>query len=1124
MSTWQIFSDAGKNYRWEPTGRVVPSKPQDDQNGAQVQPHDSSCRFPSMVDLLLQGCSKLLEDADEGNAGNSPIFRSGLGKSVVLKQSSIAKALSVLRDDDNDFGAINKGAEDAGENLCDLPNSLFHTGSGRTVNISSAGLFRAKKLLGLEEGDLQDKYEGFEHVRTPSINNKPYGWQNFLHLETSKDTNTIWIDSKSVSGASLNSTAGFMRRLSENEFDVNFMQSNTNDKSTKPPPIKFQTAGGRSLSVSNDALQRARSLLGDLEVGILSNEGDPNDPSLLFNERKTFDGTSSNKENEFCTPFNLLGTARGKHIPGVFTSPLRSSSKQGRSLVDSRNVISRSNLIKKFDEADHSFCELDSNASTVQQPLSNTNCAPNTPINDSRESCNGSKINQGGSLSGRPLVDISNRIDTAHTRSEKKRFGNRSSISPFKRPRSSKFCTPLKKDALYVSNGLSTLSSENSCRKRVVSTKYPFQAPRKSIKEYLGVPQLNQSMLEHLPEKVRWIKANNSSEYLFFDESGINCIGAEAFLHMLAQAGASMQHVSKEWVANHYKWIVWKLACYERYCPDNSAVKFLSVSNVLEELKYRYEREVNYGHRSAIKRILDGDALPSSMMVLCISAIYANNEHTIEAHPMALNVAENINVAKVELTDGWYSVDALLDVPLSKQLAFRKLSVGQKLRLWGAGLCGWAGPVSPLEASKTANLSLHINGTYRAHWAARLGFCKCVAAPLAFRCIKSNGGPVPCTLVGVTRIYPVLFKEKLSNGGSIVRSENMETKMVQLNNQRRSTVVEGILSEFQRETQSSHINNNSDGEEGARIFKMLEAAAEPELLMAEMSSEKLSLLASYQAKLEVTRQSDLEKSIKKALEDAGLGEREVTPFVRVRVVGVTSRTYQGKSSPKEGLITIWNPTEKQLKDLVEGQAYVIAGLAPVHSESDVLYLQGRGSTTTWQLLSALGSQQFEPFFNPRKSVLLSNLGEVPFSSEFDIAALIVHVGEVYMTANQKKQWVFVTDASISEILSEEILNSLLAICFCSPYVEEDSVAPINSNLVGTTVGFYNLIKRAKDQRNNLWVAEATENSTYSFNFETPIHSHLKIAAASAQKWAKISHFIINKLKEKVISIIGDGNG
>lgn len=70
-------------------------------------------------------------------------------------------------------------------------------------------------------------------------------------------------------------------------------------------------------------------------------------------------------------------------------------------------------------------------------------------------------------------------------------------------------------------------------------------------------------------------------------------------------------------------------------------------------------------------------------------------------------------------------MDAVLDAQLSKQLAAGKLFVGQKLRviwsfpsslirkfllelplaqsvfcpvkIWGAGLCGWVGPVSPLE-------------------------------------------------------------------------------------------------------------------------------------------------------------------------------------------------------------------------------------------------------------------------------------------------------------------------------------------------------------------------------------------------------------------------------------------
>lgn len=69
----------------------------------------------------------------------------------------------------------------------------------------------------------------------------------------------------------------------------------------------------------------------------------------------------------------------------------------------------------------------------------------------------------------------------------------------------------------------------------------------------------------------------------------------------------------------------------------------------------RYEREVNHGHRSAIKRILEGDASPNSMMVLCISAICLNYEHKLEVSSFAQGDAENHSAAaaKVELTDGW---------------------------------------------------------------------------------------------------------------------------------------------------------------------------------------------------------------------------------------------------------------------------------------------------------------------------------------------------------------------------------------------------------------------------------------------------------------------------------------
>lgn len=49
-----------------------------------------------MADLLL--CSSLLQNPEDGDGG-APMFKTGLGKSVSVKQTSIEKALSLLADD-----------------------------------------------------------------------------------------------------------------------------------------------------------------------------------------------------------------------------------------------------------------------------------------------------------------------------------------------------------------------------------------------------------------------------------------------------------------------------------------------------------------------------------------------------------------------------------------------------------------------------------------------------------------------------------------------------------------------------------------------------------------------------------------------------------------------------------------------------------------------------------------------------------------------------------------------------------------------------------------------------------------------------------------------------------------
>ncbi|KAJ8966370.1 hypothetical protein NQ317_015942 [Molorchus minor] len=46
------------------------------------------------------------------------------------------------------------------------------------------------------------------------------------------------------------------------------------------------------------------------------------------------------------------------------------------------------------------------------------------------------------------------------------------------------------------------------------------------------------------------------------------------------------------WIKNHYKWIVWKLASYARMFPSQFG-GCLNVENVMQQLKYRYDREID---------------------------------------------------------------------------------------------------------------------------------------------------------------------------------------------------------------------------------------------------------------------------------------------------------------------------------------------------------------------------------------------------------------------------------------------------------------------------------------------------------------------------------------------------
>ncbi|URE25438.1 BRCA2, helical, partial [Musa troglodytarum] len=424
----------------------------------------------------------------------------------------------------------------------------------------------------------------------------------------------------------------------------------------------------------------------------------------------------------------------------------------------------------------------------------------------------------------------------------------------------------------YVSPFKSPRSSkpstiESNCCGRI-STRYPFQLKRKNLKDFFGGPPTFQDLSGSLPHEVSNMDADNAVTYRFYDASHHDEIGLETFQVMLLKSGASSSNATKE---------------------------------------------------SALKKILDGDVSPASMMVLCVSAIYSTSRPTmLKANDTNYpnEDIKNLYNSSSTVTKINYEtrIELMDDVWLSKQLAAGKLFVGQKLR-----------------ASKIVHMLIHINGTYRAHWDENY--------------IKVSKGKVPRTLVGITRIYLILYKERYPNCFFYwIKSQGISVYHRGITSLKLDS--EAIMSE-----QSYVFVDINDSDEGAKLCEILETAAEPEVLMADMTSKQLFSFSIYQAKQKEIRQSHLQKEIEKALKDAGLALRR-------------------------------------------------------------------------------------PFFNPRKSVNLSNLGEIPLAS------------------------------------------------FSSPMVDKDLFSHHHE---GTVVGFYYLVKRARDQTYHLWVAKATENSTYSYKVIKVLH-------------------------------------
>ncbi|ENN81753.1 hypothetical protein D910_06659, partial [Dendroctonus ponderosae] len=203
--------------------------------------------------------------------------------------------------------------------------------------------------------------------------------------------------------------------------------------------------------------------------------------------------------------------------------------------------------------------------------------------------------------------------------------------------------------------------------------------------------------------------------------------------------GVDRTLIPSNWIRNHYKWIIWKLASYERMFP-HIFDGCLSVENVMQQLKYRYDVEIDRAQRSALRKIFEADDCPQKRMVLCVSKVIKIND-----------------TYELELTDGWYPIRTVIDLPLCDQITRGKIKIGTKMIVCGAELMNCEG-CHPLEATDLIHLKISFNSTRRALWWCKLGYQK-QAGPfvIPLSSINMNGGKIGCLKCFILRVYPEML-------------------------------------------------------------------------------------------------------------------------------------------------------------------------------------------------------------------------------------------------------------------------------------------------------------------------------------------------------------------------------
>lgn len=231
-------------------------------------------------------------------------------------------------------------------------------------------------------------------------------------------------------------------------------------------------------------------------------------------------------------------------------------------------------------------------------------------------------------------------------------------------------------------------------------------------------------------------------------------LGPSDALEALLERGFIL--ATEPWVKNHWCLILWKLAGMVCLDPHREVIpeeKRWRWEEVIRQLLYRYERELNGGSRPPFRQIVARDAPAAFPLVLCVSGVswsepgVTEDGLPIEPHP------------ELEVTDGWYRLRAQVDRPMARAIRKGTIKIGRKIGVAGARLSSERkDPMEILEAYNSTKLVISGNSSHLVPWHTKLGFQRgpCVST---LHSLTADGGVVAAMDLIIIKMYPIAFVE-----------------------------------------------------------------------------------------------------------------------------------------------------------------------------------------------------------------------------------------------------------------------------------------------------------------------------------------------------------------------------